>query len=374
MSKNSKDGSKGKIPKENITRKATPTTRRLTPSEHVANFDTVLFHGNCADGIAASWNFWREDTDNRLVYGKCLRDQAPPDVTDQRVVILDFCYSLEETIEMAKQAESIVIIDHHETSKNLIGKVPDNVKMLIDTSRSGCQLTWDYMYGTDTPWFLEVIAAHDLWKWDVPEHKLLSDILYRKGYYSWEKLESLYEKTMDLGEDMTIDSIIALGKQQTKRNIEGTDPETEFIQKQVKAAHHSSFLTEYTSPSGKKYTARIVNCDRKIRSEVGNSLCADEAVMFSVVWQHDFLTNQWWCACRTRPDSGVDLSILASEHGGGGHKQAASFVIYGDKGESLHTYFRLIQVPPHRTMDAIKYNINFPKSIPQEFSPKENKK
>jgi oligoribonuclease NrnB/cAMP/cGMP phosphodiesterase (DHH superfamily) len=319
-----------------------------------SNFDMVLYHGNCADGMSSSWVFWREDVDDRLLYGKCLRDQAPPDVHNLRVVILDFCYSLEETIKMAEQAKKIVIIDHHETSKKLLGKVPKNVEMIIDTSKSGSQLAWDYMYGSLPPWFVNVIAAHDLWRWNEhPEYKYLSDVLYRRGYYSWPKLEELYADTMEHGEEYVIKKIIEQSKKKIQAAANNSDPEDDLVKRAIKNAKHNSFLTKYTSPSGKEYTVRLVTCDRKIRSEVGNSLCMD--CDFAVVWQYDLLTNQWWCACRSRADGGVDLTKVVEEHGGGGHVSAASFVIYGDKGEDLQTYFTIIEVPPHREKDAIKY-------------------
>ena len=285
-----------------------------------------------------------------------MRDQTPPDVTDSRVVILDFCYTLQETIEMASVAKSILIIDHHETSKNLLGKVPKNVEMIIDVTKSGSQMAWEYMYGTTPPWFIDVIAAHDLWKWDVhPEYKYISDALYRRGYYSWERLEELYGRTMEAGQDKAIEEVITLDKKLSSKVIEATDPEEELMKKTIKTAHHNSFLTKYTGPDGSTYKVRIVNFDRKVRSEVGNSLCID--CDFAIVWQYDFLTNQWWCACRARQNSGVDLAKIAALHGGGGHKLAASFVIYGDKGEDLHTYFELMEVPKHRTEDARKYKI-----------------
>lgn len=318
--------------------------------------DIVLYHGHCADGMACAWIFWREDTKNQISYGKCIRDQSPPDVTGKKVVLLDFCYELEEMMTIANQAKSLLIIDHHESSKSLVNKLPINTKIILDTTKSASQLVWEYIYGTNPPWFIDVIAAHDLWKFDAnPEYKNISDILYRNGYHSLEKLEELYADTMENGEDRAISRILELEKKRTTKILEADSPEDHLTKKAISEARKNSFITNYKCPNGRTYTVRIVNCDRKIRSEVGNSLCVD--CDFAVVWQYDFMTNQWWCSCRANPTKGVDLSQIVSHHGGGGHKLAASFVIYGEKGENLHTYFSLKEIPVHRKADAEKYFI-----------------
>ena len=312
----------------------------------ITDLDMVLYHGNCADGTAASWPFWREDIENRLIFHQCLRDQPPPkNIDGKNLIILDFCYSLEETLAMARTARSIVIIDHHESSKSIIGHTPKNVTVIIDITKSGAQLAWEYLYqDAEIPWFIDVIAAHDLWKWDAhPEYEHLSDVLYAKGYYSCPKLEELYLQTLDLGTE------------EVMKKFSSINIDDRYVQKAIKSAQKDSFLTRYTAPNGEQYTVRIVNCDRKIRSKIGNYLSKD--CDFVVVWQYDFMTNQWWCSARANAANDVDLSKIAQQHGGGGHVKAASFVIYGDRGENLHTYFELIEIPKHREEDGKKYKI-----------------
>lgn len=309
--------------------------------------EIVLYHGKCADGIGAAWPFWRENRDagTNIQFQGCLRDQPPPDVKGKRVAILDFCYGLKETLNLAKSAISIIIIDHHETAKDLIGKVPKNVELIIDMTKSGAQLGWEYMYSDPCPWMLNVIAARDLWKWDVdPRYRHLSDVLYKRGYYSFQKLEELYVRTFQEGEETVIEEFMGL---------DGLDAKG--MQQAIKAAMKSAFITTYTSPEGETYKVRLATCDRKLRSEIGNSL--SENVDFALIYSYDFLLNQWWCAARSNEANDIDLARITAQHGGGGHKKAASFVIDGNKGESLHTYFKILEIPPHREIDAKKYGI-----------------
>jgi len=325
-------------------------------------FDTILFHAKCADGIGGSWVFWRE---NKKLYdsGKvkitgCVRDQPPPDVTSQRVVIVDFCYSVSDLLNMAKQCKSLLIIDHHESAKQEVEEAiskfifPKNISFILDTTKSGAQLAWEYVYPTEPrPWFIDVIASRDLWTWSDPDHKILSTVLYKKGYYDWDKLEDLYHSTLSPQDRLqTIEHLKSLGSREMLE-----------LDKSVASSCHNSFLTTYTSPSGSTYRVRLATCDRKIRSEVGNKLSED--CDFAVIWQYDFLLDQFWCAARASDTNDIDLASIMRQHGGGGHRKAASFVIDGAKGEKLQTYFSLAEVPDHRVNDAIKYGILSPEDL-----------
>ena len=315
------------------------------PSDFIYTLDIVLYHKNCADGTGGAWPFWREN----LVRYKAgdvsiegiTHGQLPPDVTDKNVVIVDFCFPRKITLEMAKKAKIIVILDHHASAqRDLEGKLPKNVFTIFDIKKSGAQIAWEFVYPQyQRPWFIDVIADRDLWVWTKPYSKDVSNALFRNGYYSWEKFEWLLERSQTKKDvDEMIKKFVAMSKQDVE------------IEKEIVAACKKAIMTELITPSGDKYKVKLASCpSHKLRSEVGNRL--SEGCDFAVTWQYDFLLNEWWCSARASAQSPVDLSLITAQfYRGGGHQKAAGFTITG--GENLHTYFTATEVPENRVQDA----------------------
>ena len=72
-----------------------------------------IYHGNCADGFGAAWVVRKALGDIEFVGAKY--QEAPPDVTGKDVVMVDFSYKRPVLLEMAEKANSILILDHHNT-------------------------------------------------------------------------------------------------------------------------------------------------------------------------------------------------------------------------------------------------------------------
>ena len=315
------------------------------PPNFVSTIDIVLYHKNCADGIGGAWPFWRENLGRQekgeIVIEGITHGQLPPDVTGKIVVVVDYCFPRKVTLEMAKKAKTIVILDHHASAeRDMTGKLPSNVHATFDSNRSGAQIAWEFVYPQyQCPWFIDVIADRDLWKWTKPYSKDVSNALYKGGYYSWEKFEWLLSCSQTPDD---IDKIIKKFVGMSRRDVE--------TEKEIVAACKKAIMTELTTPSGDKYRVKLANCaSHKLRSEVGNRL--SEGCDFAVTWQYDFFLDEWWCSARASADSPVDLSIIAAQfYRGGGHEKAAGFTI--KNGENLKTYFKTIEIPANRLQDA----------------------
>lgn len=325
------------------------------------SINTVIYHDKCPDGKAGAWPFWRENQ----IRGKCTLNlygfshgQTPPNVDGQIVLIVDFCFPRHIIEEMARTAKKIIILDHHESSqKELTGTLPSNVEAVFDMERSGAQIAWDYVYpGQPRPWFVEVIADRDLWTWKVPNSKELGKSLSSKGYYTWEKMEEMFlyssEYTAEFKTNMTKSGALYIEQEE----------------REISSICSKSILSEFVTPNGEKYIVKIVGCPSNYRSEVGNRLCERSTdIDFSVLWQYDFLLDEWWVSCRGSKSKGINLANLTKQfHRGGGHPNAAGFTIFGSdrllqiegteekimvKGERLQTYFRPLEVPKNRPQD-----------------------
>jgi oligoribonuclease NrnB/cAMP/cGMP phosphodiesterase (DHH superfamily) len=347
--------------------------------------DTLIYHDKCPDGKGASWPFWRENQNG----GKCTLNlyglshgQNPPNVENQIVMIVDFCFSRSVLEEMAKTAKKITILDHHESArKDLEGTLPSNVEAIFDMTRSGAQIAWDYVYpGQPRPWFIEVIADRDLWTWKLPDSKELGKALSSKGYYTWEKMEEMHQMPFDRSFYADRNAQMTV-REFTRDMIKFGTIYIEQEEKEISSICSKSILTELTTPNGQKYIVRIVGCPSNYRSEVGNRLCErNPDIDFAVMWQYDFLLDEWWISCRGTKSKGINLVPLTKQfHRGGGHPNAAGFTIFGSdrllpkgenpaegastegtsaeekvlvKGERLQTYFRALEVPKNRPQDV----------------------
>lgn len=321
------------------------TPKMELPANFIHKVDIVAYHEKCSDGVGGAWPFWRENIERYrkgdVTFEGFNHGHPPPNVENKLVAIVDFCFPRKTIIEMASKAKFILILDHHVSAKREIeGLDLPNVKTIFDMKRSAAQIAWDFVYPDyKCPWFVNIIAERDLWKWSSDESKEISNALYRKGYYSWEKLEGLLAKSQT---QKQIDDIIKGLLEISKQN--------KIPEKEIEAVCKSSILTEMTTPDGKVYKVRLASClSKKIRSEVGNRLSED--CDFAITWQYDFFLDEWWCSARASEKSKVDVSAIATQFlRGGGHKKAAGFTI--KSGESLRTYFKAIEVPFNREQDA----------------------
>lgn len=77
----------------------------------------VIYHAKCPDGLAAAWVVW-------TLYGAgatylpASYGDAPPEVEGKHVVIVDFSYPRDVMVRLAKQAKSVLLLDHHVTARD----------------------------------------------------------------------------------------------------------------------------------------------------------------------------------------------------------------------------------------------------------------
>ena len=89
------------------------------------------------------------------------------------------------------RANKVVILDHHDSA---IRDTPDlsaeNLQLVIDAGRCGCQIAWDYFHPEkQRPWFVEFVADRDLWNWRHPDSKALATYHHQTGYYyDWNRI------------------------------------------------------------------------------------------------------------------------------------------------------------------------------------------
>ena len=99
----------------------------------------VLYHDNCADGFSGAWIARKKFGDGADYIG--LRHQTEPleGLEGKEVYMIDFAYPTKITEELVKVAKSLVILDHHITTKEIVESVPGSI---YDGDHSGSVIAW----------------------------------------------------------------------------------------------------------------------------------------------------------------------------------------------------------------------------------------
>src|SRR5438309_9630563 len=135
--------------------------------------DLVIYHGACRDGFTAAWVAAMRHPGADFQAGYF--GNKAPSVIGRSVVILDFSYPREVLETMAREAEELVLLDHHKTAEADLAGLP---YAHFDMERSGAGLAWDYFFpGEPRPWLVDYVEDRDLWRFRLPDSKAVNAYL-----------------------------------------------------------------------------------------------------------------------------------------------------------------------------------------------------
>lgn len=258
---------------------------------------TILYH-NDADGFAAALAAWLRYGDNahyiEVAYGKPVPEI--PAYT-KRLFILDFSYSREVCDLLATQYE-LVVLDHHKTAQEALQDAP---YAIFDMSKAGCELAWEYFYpAAELPELLAYVADRDLWLWELPESKEINAWVSTlpKQFSVWATHALCWDGDMAA---MCGRSILA-----SHTHLLGI------------MASGAKFIEIAGLP------AVVVNSTQALHSELAEFLGQRFPGAAIVAIYNDQANGTRKYSLRTtRAD--VDVSAIARQYGGGGHRKAAGF-------------------------------------------------
>ena len=255
----------------------------------------ILYHGNCQDGLgakrAAYYKFKNDATYIPVFYHKPM-----PEIPDgAEVYILDFSYPREELLRLRVRSQTLTVIDHHKTAA-------EDLKGLdfafFNMEKSGAVMAWEYFNPeVPVPKLLLRIQDRDIWRWQYKDTKDVLSMVTLAGedFDLWDDLETNYENTVKNGKAVSTyqDHCVRLGSEPDKCRI----------------------------VTYKGHKTALVCCTHMV-SEICNALCLapELGVAFTIGF---FITPEGTAALSFRSNGNLDVSVLAKELGGGGHKSAA---------------------------------------------------
>lgn len=270
----------------------------------------ILYHRD-QDGFGAAYAAWRQFSlsGEETEYISVQYDESMPEMKDDsNVYILDFSYSPDEIDELAARMESVRIIDHHKTSAEAFKEIemPANVIIHIDQSRSGCALAWEsFNYGQEIPELLLDIEDRDLWKFERKNTEEMFVYLSIRSwdFNEWHELCSSYSKyleAVEAGKTLLImqkSLVKQISRNSYKFDMEGYNTIA------VNSAVYQSEVAQYLLKK--------------------NPDC-DIAIVYADIVDKKTKEVKRLHSLRSRGD--VDVSEIAKNRGGGGHKAAAGYI------------------------------------------------
>lgn len=261
---------------------------------------TVLYHANCPDGFCAAWAARRALHDCIAIpvnYGT-----EPPweHIRGRDVAIVDFSYPRAVLEAIHEDAHSLVVLDHHKTAAADLAGLP---YVKFDQDHSGAYLAWTHFNQHQTvPDLVRYVEDRDLWRFKLESSKEVSAGL-RLVPYEFEAWDILFGTP----------GHIATLRDQGKLILKYDD---QILERQMANVRFVEL---------KGYKVAIISAS-VLQSELGNLICkrlpeVHCCLMYFDRPAPDGSVRQW----SLRSIGDVDVSKIAQEFGGGGHKNAAGF-------------------------------------------------
>ena len=310
------------------------------------NFDFIVYHKNCPDGIGGLWaasQYCKTATHYEMSPGD---NPVLEDIENKSILFVDICPQPKYVLQNVRKFKHITILDHHYSSKQLFEDIIKrnfcNVEIIFKQELSGAQLSWDYFFGErglSRPFFIDYIGDKDLWRFKLKESKEINFAL--NNHLTLDELTSYFED-----EEKSYNDLLEEGKILKEIN----DKEIRNIAKKAKKS--------YFIYGEKTYNIMIVEIkNRSLTSDVGNYLCETHRnIDFAIItFEGDSL---WSISLRGIKDKCPDLSVIAITFGGGGHKASSGFKV--SKLDQLYDRTKTYQIKNNENMEIINsYIVNF---------------
>lgn len=151
-----------------------PTDEIPNPARlpHPDEIDTLFYHRDrdrdCRDGSTSMWSAWKR-LGSRARYIPFGYDDPLPDLRGRKVAFTDIHVQRPKAIQIHRDAEAVIFLDHHTTGEEWMGGLPN---VLIDQSHSGAWLAWKFFHpDEEVPTLVRYVQDQDLWQWQLPNSR-----------------------------------------------------------------------------------------------------------------------------------------------------------------------------------------------------------
>lgn len=267
----------------------------------------VVYHAGCNDGFTAALVLYY--LLGPKAWYRAFRYDDPLVLEEFRakhVVVVDFSFRRPQLLALKEVAASLLVLDHHASAERDLEGLP---WCHFQKGISGAHLVLD-SFAPALPrsvpldalrWLVAYTEDRDLWTWGLSDSRAINAALHL-----WPRTNfALWTRRLSYGIPMLKDRLITEGD----ALLAQSDQLITFI---AKGARARDFMG---------HTALEVN-STVFWSELGALL--SQRAPIAIIWGQQG-NGTYRYELRTRRED-IDLSALASHHGGGGHPKAAGFI------------------------------------------------
>lgn len=270
-------------------------------SNRQAPLPYVLYHFPCPDGMGAAYSAWRHFGDKARYIGINYGDKLPPLRARTDLYLLDFSFKRQLMLELAQLHPRIVVIDHHISAEKELQGIQDeapNIEIVFDNNHTGAWLAWEYFFpDTTAPWLLPYVEDRDIWKHELPDTQEINAAVntYPMDFLTWDKI-------IEDGPERLI--------QEGRAILRYTEGKKVDLARSARLAQ----IGEFSFPA--------VNAPHFLASDLGHHLLdIYPDAPFAGTYRDEKDGRRSW-SLRSEDDR-VDVQVLASALGGGGHRNAS---------------------------------------------------
>lgn len=255
-----------------------------------------IYHGNCADGFTGAWAVRRALGDIEFHAGVYMA--PPPDCAGRDVVLVDFSYKRPVMEQIVDQARSVLVLDHHKTAAADLDGL-SGAEVVFDMERAGSRIAWDYYFPNEAPPpVLLHVEDRDLWRFSLPKTREIQANVFSYPYEFdvWDRLMA-------------------------------ADPAVLAVEGEAIERKHFKDVAELV-----KVCQRVLRIGGQVvpAASLPYTLTSDAGHMMA---QGQPFAACYWDTPRGRvfslrsTDDGMDVSEVAKQYGGGGHRNASGFTV-----------------------------------------------
>jgi hypothetical protein len=266
-----------------------------------------FYHAGCPDGFGAVWSVHGAWGDRGRFVARGHDDRVRMDeCEDALVAFVDIAPAKDELQELSRVAGQVVVLDHHVTARDRLASDTTLANELeaeghvvhFDLGHSGAVLAWQYFRpDEETPQLLRYVEDQDLWNWSLPDSDAVNAAIasYPREFEVWDSLSS--EPIAALVEQGK--PILRANRMEVERRLEHARP-VALGTRRIEAVNASTN-----------------------RSQIGHQLA--QRALYGEAWGLVYRVEGTEVYGTLYSIGDLDISKVALEYGGGGHKNASGF-------------------------------------------------
>jgi nanoRNase/pAp phosphatase (c-di-AMP/oligoRNAs hydrolase) len=288
----------------------------------------LIIHHSDADGICAALVLWLAHNQEADLVAANYDESPPPEdsLIDRVVYVVDFSYPRDVLESIDSLAQSLMVLDHHESAKQNCKGLPFAE---FDMSRSGARMAFDFaLQNLNVNWDSNLTGKLDLLTQYVQDH----DIWTKKLEYTDEVHACLDSFPL------TLEAWFGLLQAFPHLSV-GVSPDSSLVKEGKAILRSQGRMIEKLyqnhrkatfAPKGegsKVLTVAVVNSP-VLTSDLGHSLVEGEDVDFACIYNVNG-EGKFTYSLRSN-SSRCDVAKVAEQFGGGGHQAASGFSSWFD--------------------------------------------